>query len=178
MKISEILKSKKTDKANQHSYGDYYDELFSQYDKEAPVKILELGVQGGGSLQAWKEYFPNAEVIGIDISDSRWPEYIKDNVTFHKCDLRDFEMRGYEGYFDIIIDDSDHFIGTQMYIVNNYLKLLKKGGTMVIEDVQAPERDSEMIRQILHKDYEFDTIDVRDSGRYDDFLIIIKNESR
>lgn len=174
MKISEILKGKKTDKANQHSYGDYYDELFSKYDREAPVRILELGVQGGGSLQAWKEYFPNAEVIGVDISDARWPEYIIPNVAFYKCDLRDFRP---EGLFDIIIDDSDHFIGTQMYIVNNYLKYLKPGGTMVIEDVQAPERDSEMIRQILHKDYVFDTVDLTtESGRYDDFLIIIKNE--
>ena len=59
MKISEILKTYKTDKANEHSYGDYYDDLFSQYDKDAPISILELGVQGGGSVLAWKDYFKN-----------------------------------------------------------------------------------------------------------------------
>ncbi len=174
MKISEILRTYKTDKAKEHSYGEYYDSLFEKYDRTSPLKILELGVQGGGSILAWKDYFPNAEVIGVDISDNRWPEYKQDRVSFNKCDLREFDISGYKDSFDIIIDDSDHFIGTQMFIVANYFPLLKKGGTMVIEDVQAPERDSDLIRQILPLSAKFDTVDVRHvSGRYDDFLVTI-----
>jgi hypothetical protein len=68
--INEILSSHETDKHNdaEHSYGNVYAEVFSHFDREAPIAILELGVQRGGSLFAWREYFPNATII-IDDSD-------------------------------------------------------------------------------------------------------------
>lgn len=171
MKISEILMTYKTDKAAEHSYGPFYDELFSRFDQEAPLNILELGVQGGGSLLAWKDYFPNATVVGVDISDSRHEEYKSDRVRYIKADLRDMPV---EGPFDVIIDDSDHFIGTQMFIVKNYYPLLAPKGVLVIEDVQSPESDVVDISQVLPMSARMETTDLRaKKGRPDDFLITI-----
>ncbi len=173
MKISEILMTYKTDKARDHSYGPFYDELFSRFDKEAPLDILELGVQGGGSLLAWKDYFLNAKVHGIDISDSRHEEYKSDRVTFTKADLRDMPI-DVEARYDIIIDDSDHFLGTQMFILDNYYHFLKSNGVLVIEDVQSPEWDTEEIRKILPMSAKMQITDLRTvKGRHDDFLITI-----
>jgi trans-aconitate methyltransferase len=173
MKISEILMTYKTDKARDHSYGPFYDQLFARFDKEAPLNILELGVQGGGSLLAWKDYFPNANVQGIDISDSRHKEYISDRVTFTKIDLRDFQIDD-DMRYDIIIDDSDHFIGTQMFIVERFYPFLNSGGVLVIEDVQSPEVDVADIKKILPMSAVMETTDLRHlKGRHDDFLITL-----
>lgn len=172
MKISEILMGYKSDKAREHSYGPVYDEVFARYDREAPLSILELGVQGGGSLLAWKDYFPNATVIGVDISDSRHEEYKQDRVTFIKADLREVDLG--DQTFDIIIDDSDHFIGTQVYILNNFYRRLKDKGVLLIEDVQAPDKDKETIASYIPMSAEMKTHDMRSKkGRHDDFIIEI-----
>lgn len=173
MKISEILMTYKTDKARDHSYGGFYDELFSHFDQNAPISILELGVQGGGSLIAWKDFFPNARVVGVDISDSRYDEYKQERVEFILEDLRKVSFD--ERSFDIIIDDSDHFIGTQNYIVQTFYPMLKDGGVLVIEDVQSPEHDERYIRERLPVSAQMTTTDLRaNKGRPDDFLITIK----
>ncbi len=158
--------SYKTDKARDHSYGSFYDELFSRFDKDASISILELGVQGGGSLLAWKDYFPNARVVGVDISDSRHEEYKQDRVEFIESDLRKVNFG--DKSFDIIIDDSDHFIGTQLFIVERFYPI-------VIEDVQNPETDAVEIQAKLPMSAEMSVTDLRiKKGRHDDFLITIQ----
>lgn len=173
MKISEILMTYKTDKARDHSYGEFYDNLFDRFDKNETLNILELGVQAGGSLLAWKDYFPNANVYGVDISDSRYEEYKSDRVHYRVADLRDMPVK--EGMmFDIIIDDSDHFIGTQVFIVKNYFHLLNIQGVLVIEDVQYPESDVAEISKVLPVMARMEITDLRSKkGRQDDFLITI-----
>ncbi len=173
MKISEILMGYKTDKAREHSYGPFYDELFAQFDKEVSLNILELGVQGGGSLLAWKDYFPNANVYGIDISDSRREEYKSDRVNYTVADLRTMPIPE-DRLYDIIIDDSDHFIGTQVFIVQNYYPFLRENGVLVIEDVQNPESDVQDIMNILPISARMKIADLRAmKGRPDDFLITL-----
>ncbi len=163
----------KTDKARDHSYGGFYDDLFSQFNRNAPLNILELGAQGGGSLLAWKDYFPNATVTGVDISDSRYNEYKSERVKFVLADLRTMPVPE-DATYDIIIDDSDHFIGTQMFIVENYYPLLKSKGVLVIEDVQYPESDVVEISKILPLSAQMKVTDLRaKKGRHDDFLITI-----
>jgi len=35
---------------------------------EKPIKMLEIGILNGGSLQMWKKYFhPDSVIVGIDI---------------------------------------------------------------------------------------------------------------
>ena len=76
------------------------------------------------TLQAWKEYFPNANVIGVDIVDVVPEKYRTDNVTRIISDIKkvDFE----EG-FDIIIDDGSHYLGDMVYVVANHFMTMKKG---------------------------------------------------
>src|SRR4051794_24354474 len=49
-------------------YLDEYDRLFaSMWDH--PVRLLEIGIQNGGSLDIWAQFFPNAEaIVGCDIN--------------------------------------------------------------------------------------------------------------
>src|SRR5262249_46695873 len=52
-----------------HHYLEIYERHFEHLRATAPaVRILELGVSGGGSLQLWRKYFgPAARIVGIDI---------------------------------------------------------------------------------------------------------------
>jgi len=44
-----------------------YDRLFLPYQK-LPVRLLEIGIQNGGSLEIWSRFFPNAaKLVGCDI---------------------------------------------------------------------------------------------------------------
>lgn len=174
--IQEILESHETDKHNdtEHSYGDAYADIFSKFDRDAEISILELGVQRGGSLQAWKEFFPNAKVVGIDISDSRLERYKKDNVEFILGDLKVAIEQVTNRTFDIIIDDSDHFDGTIAWIIKNYWPLLKPGGVMVIEDIQVLDRYAATIHSVLPFDGHTKLYDMRHvKDRTDDIIITL-----
>ena len=55
-----------TDKEKGHGYGSIYDKYFK--DIKYDVKnILEIGTRPG-SIRLWLDYFPNANLYGIDIN--------------------------------------------------------------------------------------------------------------
>jgi len=62
-----------TDKFGYHDYTPNYFKMFAHL-RDAPIKVLEIGVggyadddRGGQSLEVWRDFFPNAEITGIDI---------------------------------------------------------------------------------------------------------------
>jgi len=85
-------------------YFDIYERHFAKYVGQS-VKVLEIGVDHGGSLQMWKEYFgPKAEIVGVDINPA-CQEYAEDQITIwidDQCNVR------IKDYFDIVIDDGSH----------------------------------------------------------------------
>src|SRR3990167_9848029 len=127
MKISTILSKygDATDKIWHHRYGKAYDELFSRLDRQAPLNIMEVGTQKGGTLLAWKEYFPNANVIGVDIVDVVPKKYRKDTVIRVITDIKRLDT---DIEFDIIIDDGSHYLGDMVYVVANYFVPLRNSG--------------------------------------------------
>lgn len=178
MKIQDLLHDDHdTDKSHEggHSYGKFYEDLFNTYNQEDELNILELGVQNGGSLRAWKEYFPNAHVYGVDIADSRLEKYKLDDVTYIVKDLR-LAINDLEHIkFDIIIDDSDHNENTMAWIAGNYFGLLKPTGTLVFEDVQIPALYLQKINEAMPFNAVLQTYDYRKiKGRNDDFIITLK----
>ncbi len=54
-----------TDKADTNDLLHYYDSLLKKYRYEK-INILEIGVFFGSSLKMWREFFPNAEIYGMD----------------------------------------------------------------------------------------------------------------
>src|SRR5512145_1756437 len=62
--------AKSTDKGpSQHNYTELYERLFFQW-KDDPIKIFEIGVAEGGSLEMWQAYFPKARIFAVDILDT------------------------------------------------------------------------------------------------------------
>jgi cephalosporin hydroxylase len=124
------------------------DHFFDIYDshlyhlKDQKLKILEIGVYNGGSLYMWRKYFPNSEVVGIDIDPytKRWEEKDKDIRVYigDQCDLKFLqEIVDKEGPFDLIIDDAGHENHQIITSLDFLFKHLNEGGTYVVEDTFA-----------------------------------------
>lgn len=146
MGITEILKKYDTDKESFHRYGSTYETIFSKFDRNSKLNILEIGTQKGGSLLAWKEYFPNANVYGVDIVDVVPDEYRKDTVTRIIADIKKWEN---DMEWDIVIDDGSHYLLDLAYVITNYFMKLKLNGVLVIEDVRHPSLLLKVIENLL-----------------------------
>ncbi len=146
MEVSEILAKYDTDKGFAHKYGKIYDSIFSKFGREAPLNILEVGTQKGGSLLAWKEYFPNANVVGVDIIDVVSEEYRKDTVTRVISDIKEWKN---DTVWDIIIDDGSHYLGDMVWVITQYFVRLPQHGVIIIEDVRNPELLYSVIQNLL-----------------------------
>ena len=73
-RLSKIANRIGTDKGTMnygHGYTVFYHALLDELSK-GHVKMLEIGVADprfpGASLEMWKEYFPDIELIGYDIN--------------------------------------------------------------------------------------------------------------
>ena len=63
--LVEIGKNFKTTK-NRTGFLPIYEKYFSVF-KSKKINILEIGIDDGGSLKLWRKYFPNANIVGMDI---------------------------------------------------------------------------------------------------------------
>ena len=54
-----------SDKVSHHGYHRYYAPALSSL-RNSPVRLLEIGLLGGGSLKLWKAFFPRATIVGVD----------------------------------------------------------------------------------------------------------------
>jgi len=117
-------------------YIDLYESLFSTMNKNEIKSILEIGIDNGNSLKAWKELFPNAIIIGLDINlkiDKM------DGVILIEGDQINVELIkkiiNQYGPFDIIIDDGNHWMYIQQITFGLLFKSIKPNGLYIIEDV-------------------------------------------
>ena len=102
--------------------------------------ILELGVNKGGSLRMWRDIFPKASIIGIDINPVNF-EGDDDRIKIFQGSQDDKKLLDQirqelapDG-FDIIIDDASH-IGelTRESFWHLFPNHLKPAGLYVVED--------------------------------------------
>ena len=107
-------------------------------------KMLEIGVDRGGSIKMWADFFPNASIHGIDIMKSTLAN-AGGRITIDllnqesKIELKSFiAKRG--GDFDIIIDDGGHTMTQQINSFEALWPEIKNGGFYVIEDVETSYR--------------------------------------
>ena len=89
-----------------------YESHFEMFQDDK-IKLLEIGVYNGGSLWTWRKYFPNAEIVGLDIDDYTLQFASPgDGVRIHLGDQADplFLQTVVDTVynFDIIIDDGSH----------------------------------------------------------------------
>jgi hypothetical protein len=134
-----------TDKWGSHWYAQHYQRHFQPLRRK-PINLLEIGVggyddpqAGGESLRMWKQFFPRAQIYGIDIHDKSPHE--EDRITIFQgsqCDgdfLRQVVQR--IGRVDIIIDDGSHINEHVIASFEALFPLLADDGIYAIEDIQT-----------------------------------------
>jgi len=127
-----------------HGYSVHYDRLFSPL-RDQPVKLLEIGAASGEGIQMWLQYFPKAQVTGVDVvsKTNPWntpgsnpdPRYRfcqgdQSCTTFWACFLADFGKD-----WDIIIDDGGHYSNQIITTFQCLWPELRPGGLYAIEDL-------------------------------------------
>lgn len=143
--LSRLAAKYGTDKFGFHNYTPNYHGVLDRYRGRA-LRVLEIGVggygdadRGGQSLAMWRDYFPQAKVVGIDIQRKDFD--LGPRVTILRGSQIDPDfLEGIvreHGPFDIIIDDgshqNEHVIASFEYLYPT----LAAGGTYLIEDVQT-----------------------------------------
>ena len=95
----------------------------------------------GGSLRAWRDFFPNATIWGVDVmpdtmfSEDRIITVLADSTNWVK--LQSAFPSGL--LFDLIVDDGDHSLGSQILTLTALWSRVKLGGLYVVEDRKQPE---------------------------------------
>lgn len=123
-------------------YFDAYDNIMAPY-RNKPITMLEIGVQNGGSLEAWSNYFSQAEkIIGCDIdelcgnltyTDPRISVFVGDATS----DVTSQKIISFQPEFDIVIDDGSHTSPDIIRAFCKYFGTIKNGGVFIAEDLHC-----------------------------------------
>jgi methyltransferase family protein len=120
-------------------YTPVYERYFSPL-RDEPITILEIGVNTGGSMLMWLDYFTNGKVIGVDIvPKTRPPE--SHRYRFIQGDQQSIPFWNSVipslGKLDIVIDDGGHIAGQIENSFKCLWPIVKPGGYYCIEDLGA-----------------------------------------
>lgn len=116
-----------------------YNRHFKNIRKQ-PLNILEIGVGSGPSLKMWYEYFPEATIHALDITDCA--QHNNDRVKTYIADQTNREQLqkttdSIGRALDIIIDDGGHGMEQQQVSLGFLFKYLKPNGMYFIEDLHT-----------------------------------------
>jgi len=129
-----------TDKSSiHHDYLQLYERILHSLRYE-PINLIEIGVFRGSSLRTWEEYFPRANIIGVDV-DPECHQYQNDRITIEIADQSDVEqlcdITRRHGPFDIVIDDGSHMWDHQITTLHYLFPHVKQGGFYILEDLDT-----------------------------------------
>ena len=105
-----IFSKYNTDKVDHDFFCPVYDELFCGLRNDVRL-LFEIGVGHGGSVKGFRDYFPNAHIVGLEINKNRL-NFNCDRITI---ELGNAASEGFTrtvlakyGNPDIVIDDGSH----------------------------------------------------------------------
>ncbi len=121
-------------------YFDIYDKYFNKYRNKRPT-ILEIGVNQGGSLEMWLNYFGEGSTIyGVDVNPN-CKQFESDRIKIYigSQSDRNFlrELIKSIPPIDIIIDDGGHTMEQQIVTFQELFGYLKIGGIYICEDLHT-----------------------------------------
>jgi SAM-dependent methyltransferase len=140
-----------SDKSTGRNYHHLYGEILKHKDDISCVLeiglgtnntdvVSNMGTQGvpGASLRAFREFLPNATLIGADIDERIL--FQEDRIRTYLVDQTDLASldslgRNIPDCIDLIVDDGLHAPNANLAVLSFGLGRLKDGGWLVIEDI-------------------------------------------
>jgi hypothetical protein len=107
-----------------------------------PLRLLEIGVQNGGSLEIWQTYLPQGStILGLDINpDVAQLTFASDRIEVKIVDATQriaLEDALGNSTFDVIVDDGSHLCGDVITTFDILFDHLAAGGKYFIEDLHT-----------------------------------------
>jgi hypothetical protein len=178
-----------------HSYADFYSCLFDHcrftithvfecgIGTNNPKLPSSMGPKGipGASLRVWRDYFPNAQIIGADIDRAILFKEERIRTFYVDQTSRDSVVRlaGDIGTvdFDFMLDDGLHEFDAGICLFENIIGHLSNTGIYIIEDVSLADCMS-YNNYFSKTDYDFKlvNVDYRGLNSNSSNLIVIRHK--
>jgi hypothetical protein len=145
MSLTELAEHFGTDKSGMHFYTPHYERHFGHLRRER-FTLLEIGIggyirdrKGGASLRMWKYFFPNAQVVGLDIEDKSFVRAPRIDTYQGSQDDESLLRRIVEekGPVKVVVDDGSHRPEHIRKTFQVLFPILEDGGIYAIEDIQT-----------------------------------------
>jgi hypothetical protein len=119
-------------------YFDVYDHHLARF-RGKDVHVLEIGVQSGGSLEMWRDYFgPGSRIYGVDINP-QCAAFASERIDVLIGDQADRafwqQFRQQAPVLDVVIDDGGHTPVQQKVGFEELFPHLRPGGVYICEDI-------------------------------------------
>ena len=143
--LHDLGKKHSTQKAHKiHDYLRLY-EFFLASLRGQNIVLMELGAgmppTMGASFFMWEEYFPNAQIVGVD--NKREAAKLSDGRPRLTIEVGDLGRAAFLEYLsgkhepDVIIDDASHKWAHQILAIETLFDSLKPGGVYICEDIHT-----------------------------------------
>lgn len=121
-------------------YFDIYHRHFSGF-RARPIRMLEIGVYKGGSLDMWRDYFHlDSVIVGIDIKPE-CKDLERGNIKVRIGNQKDpaflHSVVDEFGPFDIVVDDGGHLSGDQITSFKVLYPQMAANGVYQVEDTHT-----------------------------------------
>jgi hypothetical protein len=142
IEIEDIFFNKVTKRSDKwHPYFRAYEKHLNKF-RNKECKILEIGIQKGGSLELWHHYLGDkCSVYGVDNDPSVLDLKYDFDVNITVGDQEDpkfwKDYTAKNGFFDIIIDDGGHTMAQQNVTILSLFGKLNYGGIYIVEDTHT-----------------------------------------
>lgn len=189
----QLVRGDRTHNWHAHTYADYLERTFRHCrhhirnvfecgmgtNNPALVSSMGSGGRPGASLRVWRDYFPNAQIVGVDIDGEIL--FQEDRIRTFQCDQTDpaaikavMDQLG-EVEFDLMIDDGLHTFAGGVCLLENAIHKLRPEGLYIIEDVNILDLFNFMIYfKDKPWDVEFVNLYRKDIPLADNSLIVIR----
>lgn len=167
------------------SDGHNYQLLYKNYINHSKI-ILEVGTANGGFAKFIRDNNLSCYLVGADITPNKKHNHVSDTTNYNNlydsfysgdCFSMFFiDWLSEKNYkFDLIIEDAEHTVDQQKFMIKYGTKFLQNGGVYICEDVQSYTIAKELMKHIPNELRKFSYIwDGSDSiGRSDDICVVI-----
>ena len=177
-----------------HNYADFYSLIF-RHCRQQISAVFECGIgtnntdteshmgetgRPGASLRVWRDYFPNAAIVGADIDrrilfkEERIETFFVDQTN--EDSIRSLWDEVPTAEFDLMIDDGLHTAQAGVTLLRNSIHKLRHDGIYVIEDVH-PKHFDEYTRFFLDEGLDSQIFLLRrpDKPLGDNCLVVVRH---
>ena len=173
-------------------YTSYYERAFAGR-REAVRNVLEVGICGyrdipnnivGASLFVWRDYFPNAQVWGVD-NDERFVFDGQPRIGTYLCDAYSpsivrvaydvLARSGWSAGLDFVCDDAVHEPEYQIQLLRVLWPFVAPGGVYAVEELcQNKVPDADFVRYFLAMMPSDGRATMYPSTHADEFLLLVE----